>query len=91
MNDDLPIIDQSYPPKDPVEVKNENLFLKETKAHTEIPATERTSIILTLLIVGITLIIMFLSGPHDNSSPSASSENQPQEETKKTDDHTEEP
>jgi hypothetical protein len=33
---------------------------------------------------------MFLSGPHDNSSPSASSENQTQEETKKTDDHTEE-
>jgi|GEM_PF-3141057 hypothetical protein len=80
MSDDLPIIDQSYPPKDSVEVKNENLFLKETKAHSEIPALESVSII--LVVICITLSIIFLSGPRDNSPPPASSENQTQEETK---------
>ena len=88
MDDDLPIIDQSYPPKDPVKVKNENLFLNETKAHSEIPALQIVSII--LVVICITLSIIFLSELRDNSTPSTSSEKQTQEETKETADHTKE-
>ena len=91
MDDDLPIIDQSYPPKDPIEVKNENIFLKESKAHTEIPAIKAISISLIILIAVITLTIMFLSGKHDNSQTFKDSEQQIQEKKKEPVTHPKEP
>jgi preprotein translocase subunit SecG len=91
MNEKVPISDSADPPKDPVEVKNENIFLKETKAHTEIPAIKRASIILIILIAVITLTLMFLSGNHDNSHTFKDSEQQIQEKKKEPDTHPKEP
>ena len=91
MNEKVHISDPADPPKDPVEVKNENIFLKETKAHTEIPSIKAISISLIILIAVITLTIMFLSGKHDNSQTFKNSEQQIQEKKKETDTHTKEP
>ncbi|MEE3176892.1 MAG: hypothetical protein VX269_06040 [Verrucomicrobiota bacterium] len=91
MNEKVHISDPADPPKDPVEVKNENIFLKETKAHTEIPAIKATSISLIILIAVITLTIMFLSGKHDNSQTFKNSEQQIQEKKKEPDTHPKEP
>ncbi len=75
MNDDY-IIDQSDLPQEDVKVKNENLFLKETTEHTEIPLIESVSII--LVIVCATLSIMSLSKLREKSPPPAISEKQNQ-------------
>ncbi len=81
MNDDY-IIDQSDLPQEDVKVKNENLFLKETTGHTEIPLIESVSII--LVIVCATLSIMSLSKLREKSPPPAISEKQKPEEIKDT-------
>jgi len=91
MNENVPMSDSADPPKDPVEVKNENIFLKETKAHTEIPAIKLISIKLIILIVAITLTIMFLSRHRDNSPTFKNSEQQIQEKKKGPVTHPKEP
>ena len=91
MNEKVHISDPADPPKDPVEVKNENIFLKETKAHTEIPAIKALSIRLIILIAVITLTIMFLPGKHDNSQTFKNSEQQIQKKKKEPDTHPKEP
>ena len=91
MNQKVHISDPADPPKDPVEVKNENIFLKETKAHTEIPAIKAISSSLIILIAVIALTIMFLSGKHYNSQTFKDSEQQIQENKKEPDTHPKEP
>ncbi len=81
MNDDY-IIDQSDLPQEPAKVKDENVFLRETKAHAEMPLVKSVSII--LVIVCITLNIMFLSKLRDKSLPPSISEKQKPEEIKDT-------
>ena len=80
MEENVHISDSEDSPKSSVEVKNENIFLKGAKTHTEIPAIKVTSLILVLL--SFTMTLMFLYNLRNNSSPPVNSEKGTQIENK---------
>ena len=52
MNENAPIADSDEHPKDQYDDKNENVFLRETESHTQVPAVRITSIILVIASTG---------------------------------------
>ena len=89
MDENVPIADSENTSLDLPDTENENLFLKETNAHVQVPAIRITSII--LVIASIILTLMFLTGLSDRDPSQKDSSKQAQEEKKETEPHTEEP
>ncbi len=67
MNENAPIADSDEHPKDQYDDKKENVFLRETESHTQVPAVRITSIILVIASIIMTLMFLTQLGERDTT------------------------